>query len=136
VKNQTENRTVTRTIESNASVDHLHAILADAKNIPRWAPLFADEVTQSEDGTYQVTKDGSTFTMQVPVNQSLGTVDYLRAMAGGSLGGAYLRVVPRPRGGSVIVMTVPVAPGKKPEDVSTILSEELGRLLSLAGRES
>ena len=41
------------------------------------------------------------------MKQDAGTVDYLREIAPGREGGAYIRVIPRPGGGSVVVMTVP-----------------------------
>ena len=37
-------------------------------------------------------------------------MDYLREVAPGREGGAYIRAGPRPGGGSVIVMTLPLLP--------------------------
>ena len=52
------------------------------------------------------------------MNEDAGTVDYLREVAPACEGGAYLRAVPRPGGGTVIVMTLPLLPDTDPEDIS------------------
>jgi hypothetical protein len=61
-----------------------------------------------------------------------GTVDYLREVAPGRKGGAYLRVLPRPGHGSVVVMTVPLAPGADSAAVAANLQQELNSLVHLA----
>ena len=44
---------------------------------------------------------------------------------------AYLRVMPKPMGGSTVVMTVPVGPNTTPEQVATVLEQELEALIAL-----
>ncbi len=61
-----------------------------------------------------------------------GTVDYLREIAPGREGGAYIRVIPRPGGGSVVVMTVPLIPDTEPAAITATLRDELNTLISLA----
>jgi hypothetical protein len=68
------------------------------------------------------------------VNEDAGTVDYLREVAPGRESGAYLRAVPRPAGGTVIVMTLPLLPDTDPEDISTTLTAELAALAGLLAR--
>ena len=58
-------------------------------------------------------------------------VDYLREVAPAREGGAYLRAVPRPGSGTVIVMTLPLLPDTDPEDISTTLTAELAALADL-----
>ena len=65
------------------------------------------------------------------MNEDAGTVDYLREVAPAREGGAYLRAVPRPGGGTVIVMTLPLLPDTDPEDISTTLTAELAALADL-----
>jgi len=58
-------------------------------------------------------------------------VDYLRQVAPGREGGAYLRAIPRPGGGSVITMTLPLLPDVEPADTAATLARELAALASL-----
>jgi hypothetical protein len=124
-------RTTTQSAESDAPVAGVVALLADAARIPQWAPAFADEVRGDARAGWQVTKDGQAFALQVAVNRDAGTVDYLREVAPGRAGGAYIRAIPRPGGGSVIVMTLPLLPGVDPADTAATLTRELTTLVSL-----
>ncbi len=69
--------------------------------------------------------------MRVVTNQDAGTVDYLREIAPGRKGGAYIRALPRPGGGSVVVMTLPIVPGAQPAVIAATLRDELTALVSL-----
>lgn len=124
-------RTVTQSMESDAEPDTLLAILMDPKYLPQWAPAFADVVDAGEQDEWRVVKDGKAFSLQVAVAQPARTVDYLRETAPGKKGGAYLRVLPRPNGGSVVVMTLPIPPGGNAEQVAAILDQELTSLVRL-----
>jgi hypothetical protein len=124
-------RTETQSIESDASVAAVVAFLADAGHIPLWAPAFADVVSRAESSGWRATKDGREFELRVVVDQDAGTVDYLREVAPGREGGAYIRAVPRPGGGSVIVMTLPLLADVDPADTTATLSRELTALVSL-----
>ncbi len=127
-------RTETQSAESDAPVANIVALLADAGRLPEWAPAFADEVRGGARTGWQVTKDGRTFALQVAVSQDAGTVDYLREVAPGRVGGAYLRAIPRPGGGSVVVMTLPLLPGAGAASTTVTLAAELAALVSLAER--
>jgi hypothetical protein len=117
--------------ESDAEPDVLLEILEDASRIPEWAPAFADIVVR--DGpSWRATKDGRDFSLRVAALREAGTVDYLREVAPGRIGGAYLRVVPRSGGGSVVAMTLPVRPGVDPAEVRETLARELAALVGLA----
>ncbi len=69
--------------------------------------------------------------MDVLSNPSSLTVDYLREMSDGKRGGAFIRVMPKPLGGSVVVMTVPVSQAVGSAQVAQVLEEELRTLLTL-----
>ncbi len=69
--------------------------------------------------------------MRVVTQRDAGTVDYLREIAPGREGGAFLRVVPRPGGGSVVVMTLPLAPGAEQAATAATLRYELNALTNV-----
>ncbi len=123
--------TATRSIESAAAVASVGGLLADPTHIPRWAPAFADSISGDTVSGRRVSKAGRVFSLRVVVNHDSGTVDYLREVAPGREGGAYIRVTPRPGGGSVIVMTLPFLPDVDPADTATTLARELIALVSL-----
>jgi hypothetical protein len=124
-------QTVTRAIESDFEAKLIYLKLADVSLIPLWAPVFADKVERAHETTFHVTKGGDAFDMELFANESTLTVDYLREMANGKRGGAYIRVMPKPLGGSVVVMTVPVGPNTTSAQVATVLEQELEALIKL-----
>ena len=67
------------------------------------------------------------------MHESAGAVDYIREMPEGKRGGAYIRVTPRPLGGSTVIMTVPIGPNTTESDVANTLKQELADLIRLAG---
>ena len=69
--------------------------------------------------------------MRVVTKLNAGTVDYLREIAPGREGGAYMRAIPRPGGGSVVVMTLPLLPDAERTAVAATLRDELNALVSL-----
>jgi hypothetical protein len=124
-------RTVTQSVETNVQPGAMVEILMDPRHIPQWAPAFADAIEADAQDGWRVRKDGSAFSLQVVVTQSSRTVDYLREVVPGKQGGAYIRVLPRPNGGSVVVMTVPVPAGADAGTVTAILSQELKALVDI-----
>ena len=127
-------RTVTCSTESELQPETIISVLHDPARIPEWAPAFADKMEHTTQHGWRVTKGEESFGMQINVSTAAGTVDLLREMAGGKRGGAYIRVFPRPGGGSVVVMTVPLAPGAEPGEVAAVVEQELSALVSLAQR--
>lgn len=77
-------------------------------------------------------KNSEVFNLEVFLHPSAGTVDYLREMPNGKRGGAYIRVTPRPLGGSTITMTVPIGPNTIESDVAKVLEQELADIVQLA----
>jgi hypothetical protein len=130
-------RTITRSAETDVEPDVILEVLTDATLLPQWAPAFADTVEaeapdQSQPDHWRVIKDGRVFSLQVVAVPSSRTVDYLREIAPGKKGGAYLRVLQRPNGGSVIIMTLPLPPAGDAEQVSALLDNELKALVNLS----
>jgi len=126
-----DNRTETQSIESDAEPTAVVALLADPTRIPDWAPAFADAVTRDDQTGWHARKSGQDFTVRVVTQRDAGTVDYLREIAPGRQGGAFLRVLPRPGGGSVVVMTLPLAPGAEQAATAATLRDELIALMNL-----
>ncbi len=127
-----QTRSSTGSMESRADPGAIVAVLSDPARIPDWAPGFADEVAEAGQSRWRATKDGQDFILRVATNPDARTVDYLREISPGREGGAYLRVIPRPGGGSVVIMTLPVAPGADPADAAATARGELSALVSLA----
>lgn len=125
-------QTVTHAIESDAEPARLFKLLSEVENIPRWTPVFADTIERISDSRCRVVKSGEAFDLEVDANRAAGTVDYIREMPQGRRGGAYIRVTPRPLGGSSISMTVPIAPNTTAADVAKVLEQELAELVRLA----
>ena len=125
-------RTVTRTIETEVGADAVFAVMADPTLLPRWAPDFADGVGGDAASGWRVTKDGSSFPVRIPVAPEAGTVDFVREIAPGLEAGAYLRSQPRPGGGAVVSITVPLPADADASGVATTLDAELRALVQLA----
>ena len=125
-------RSVTQSIEADVEPGTIFELLADPRHIPDWAPDFAGKVTEDGRGGWRVTKNGEVFSIRVVTATTARTVDYLREIVAGREGGAYIRVVPRLGGGSVIVMTLPVPPGGGLEKVTAVLNFELAALARLS----
>ena len=125
-------QTVTRSTESDVEPSRLYNVLAEVSNIPKWAPVFADSIERVDDKRCRVTRNGENFNLEVSLHPSAGTVDYIREMPNGRRGGAYIRVTPRPVGGSTIAMTVPIGPNTSECDVAKVLEQELTDLVQLA----
>ncbi|HEX4431738.1 MAG TPA: SRPBCC family protein [Frankiaceae bacterium] len=125
-----DTQTSTRSIESTAPPGAVLDILADARRLPEWAPGFADTIEGDQKHGWRVTKDSDAFEIRVVVQQEARTVDYLRQVAPGLVGGAYLRVTPLMGGGSSVVITVPVI--GDPDVVAATLDAELAAITRLA----
>jgi AcrR family transcriptional regulator len=127
-------RTVTGSIESDAEPDVVFAVLADPRHLPEWAPGFADSVASAGAAGWRITKDGQDVVVRVGAHHDARTVDFVREIAPGREGGACLRVLARPGGGSVTCMTLPVPPDGDGGSVAAIIRDELAALANLAQR--
>jgi hypothetical protein len=126
-----DSRKETQSIESHAAPEAILALLADPSRIPEWAPASVDAVTQDGESRWRATKGGQDFILRVVTKLNAGTVDYLREIVPGREGGAYMRVISRPGGGSVVVMTLPLPPDAVRTAVAVTLRDELNALVSL-----
>jgi hypothetical protein len=126
------NQTVTRATESDREPAAIYEVLAEVSNLPKWAPVFADAVERVSERRVRVTKGAEAFQVEVLLNEAAGTVDYVREMSNGRRGGAYIRVTPRPVGGSTVTMTVPVGPNTSDLEVGRTVEQELAELTALA----
>ena len=129
-------QTVTGTAESDCAPTAFYSVLAEANNIPKWASAFADSITRVDDTHHTITKSSVAFEMEVVANESAVTVDYIRQLPSGKRGGAYIRVMPRPAGGSVITMTLPIGPNANEPDITKVLEQELLDLIQLVQSSS
>jgi len=128
------NQTVTRAAESELEPGAIYAVLAEAGNLPKWAPVFADAVERVDETHLRVAKGGDAFNVELLLNRAAGTVDYIREMSNNRRGGAYIRVTPRPLGGSAVTMTVPLGPNTSDAEVGRTVEQELAELIALARR--
>jgi hypothetical protein len=71
---QTGGRTETQSVETNVPPDAVVAVLADARNLPTWAPGFVDAVGGDTESGWVGTKGDQSFAIRVPVNAIAGTV--------------------------------------------------------------
>jgi hypothetical protein len=126
-------RTETRSTESPIDPSAILGLLVDPRHIPDWANGFADDVVGDPETGWSAVKGGQTFALRAVVAQDVGTVDYLREISPGREGGPYVRVIPRPGGGSVVVMTIPVPREAERDAVVATLKDELTALIDLAG---
>jgi hypothetical protein len=128
-------RTATGSIETDITSEQIMWVLLDPRLIPLWAPNFADEVVPA-DTQWQVRKGGQRFLMTLECDVSFKIVNYLRDISPGIRGGAYIRVLPRPGGGSVIVMTLPVPVSRSQSEMVGVLEQELSELVRMSTRQN
>jgi hypothetical protein len=109
---RTINRTENRSLGIAAAPADVHAYLAEAGNLPAWAPGFASRVSRSG-ASWLVSRDGEEFTIDVLVEPRSGTVDFVAASDHAR--GLFARVLPN-GDGSEVVFALMFAPDA-PEDV-------------------
>jgi hypothetical protein len=126
-----DTRSETGSIETEIERDAVLAVLADGTRVSEWAPAFAD-VAVPDGPRWRGTKDGSDFSFRVACEPAAGTADYVREVSPGVENGAYIRVLPRLGGGSVISMTLPIRPGMDASAVRETLEAELAAIERLA----
>jgi hypothetical protein len=99
------NRSETRSVSISAPPEAVLDFLADARNLPRWAPAFAAAVRPDGEPDRWLIDDGEReFAIAWRVDRELGTVDILRP--GDARGGAYMRVVPNGAGSQYVFTLV------------------------------
>ena len=80
---------------------------------------------------YEVTKAGSTFSLRFVTRADTRTIDFLRPIFPGRESGASIRVLPGPRAGCVVIVTLPVPPAADRGSVASTLTVELAAIANL-----
>ena len=120
----------TRSISIAASPSAVFSFLADARNLPRWAPGFAGAVRPDGD-RWVVTSGGTELAIVVRADAERGTVDLLAGPAFDR--GAWSRVLPN-GSGSEYVFTLFFPDGTPAEAIENqmrVVEEELQTVRSL-----
>ena len=92
-------RTETRSISIAAPPAAVFDYVADPRNLPEWAPAFADSV-RPDGAEWLVTSGGSELRIAVRASAEHGTVDLLRAQDRRK--GAFTRVLPSGEGSAYL----------------------------------
>jgi len=121
-------KTATLALETTAEPQAVWRIVSEPKRLPEWASAFTDTAERQADGRWRLSKHGQAFVVRVVTHAPSRAIDFLRPLPSGGEGGAYVRVVDRPGGGSVVIMTAPDPAG----GAARILEEELSALIRLA----
>ncbi len=103
---RTINRAEHRSLGIAATPAQVLAYLADAENLPGWAPDFAERVSPSG-SSWLVVRDDAEFAIDVLVGAGAGTVDFVAAEDHAR--GLFARVLPNGVG-SEVVFTLMFAP--------------------------
>jgi hypothetical protein len=127
-------RTDTRSISIGAPPAAVLDVVAEPRNLPRWAPEFARAVRADGDD-WLVDSGAGELRIHVRVSRELGTVDLLRPGApGGGEVGAFARVIANGPG-SEFLFTLLFPPGSSDADIErqrVIVDEELRNVRALA----
>jgi hypothetical protein len=123
-------RSETRSIAIDASPRRVHRFMADAANIPKWAPAFATAIRPSGDHWVATSSRGDA-EIVVASNPDTGTVDILSA--GDTTRGAFARVIPN---GPVseVLFTLFFEPGTPEQAIATqmsVVDDELAKISQL-----
>jgi hypothetical protein len=121
---------VTETIAIDAPPGTVLDLVADPRNLPRWAPGFAGAVRADGDGWIVTTSTGDV-RLHIPVSREHGTVDYL-AEPGARLG-LFTRVIPN-GDGSHLTFTFVIPADRDAEETAAILRSELEAVKRLCER--
>jgi hypothetical protein len=125
-------RSDTQTVTVDAPRADVLAFLADARNLPRWAPNFATSVRPDGDG-WVVDQDGVELRLRMAVSPELGTVDLHVSTPGGAGRAAFGRVLPNGNGAEFL-FTLFHPDSRSDDDVarqSAEVTQELRRVKAL-----
>ena len=125
-------RSNTQTITIDAPRADVLAFLADASNLPRWAPNFAAAVRPDGDG-WIVEQGGSEVRLRLEVSLELGTVDLHVTPPDGRTRTVFGRVLPN-AAGAEFLFTMFHSDSRTDADIArqnAEVEEELGRVKAL-----
>ncbi|TDU83547.1 polyketide cyclase/dehydrase/lipid transport protein [Kribbella voronezhensis] len=117
-------RAETRTISIAASPEVVFEYVADARNLPEWAPGFAPKIEQSGD-EWVIDSEAGQLRVVVRTSSEYGTVDFLRAHD--LRVGGFSRVLPNGEGSEYqfTILFPPGTPEEAVEDQLKFIDEEL-----------
>jgi uncharacterized protein YndB with AHSA1/START domain len=124
------NRSETRSIAIDAPPERVHRFIADATNIPRWAPAFATAIHPGDTHWVATTERGEAEII-VASNPDSGTLDILSAAD--RTRGAFARVISNGPG-SEVLFTLFFEPGTPEQTVTaqmTVVDDELANIKQL-----
>jgi hypothetical protein len=122
----------TRSLETDGAPDTVYGVLADPARIPEWAPRFADRMERDSDVSWRAFKSEREFPVRIASDPASRTMDILRRLPSGEETGAYLRVIARPGGGSLVLISAPA--GVNPDQTGEVLRQELAAIATLSAR--
>jgi hypothetical protein len=96
---RTINRAETRSIGIASPPAVVHAYLADARNLPAWAPTFAPRIRR-DGGNWAVTAEDREFTIDVLAEPTSRSVDIVSARDHSR--GLFTRVLPNAEGSELV----------------------------------
>ena len=120
-------RSETRSIAIDAPPEEVHRFVADATNIPRWAPAFATAIRPS-DKNWVVTTECGEAEIVLASNPQSRTLDILSA--DDRTRGAFARVISNGPG-SEVLFTLFFEPGTPEQAVAAQMSVVDGELASI-----
>ena len=119
-------RSDTQSITIDASRADVLAFLADATNLPRWAPNFASAVRPDGDG-WIVEQGGSEVRLRLQVSPELGTVDLHVTPPDGRTRTVFGRVLPN-AAGAEFLFTMFHSDSRTESDIARQNAEVAGEL--------
>jgi hypothetical protein len=123
-------RAETRSASIAASPQAVLDLIADPRNLPRWAPAFARSV-RIDDGQVFVDTGGVEASIDVIVSRERGTVDIVSSDV--PTRGAFSRVVPNGESGSEYVFTLFFDPDAEEAAISAQMRVVDGELEAVRG---
>jgi hypothetical protein len=119
-------RSDTQSITIDAARADVVAFLADARNLPRWAPNFAGAVRPDGDG-WIVEQGGSEVRLRLQVDAGLGTVDLHVTPPDGRTRTVFGRVLPN-AAGAEFLLTMFHSDSRTEDDIARQKAEVAGEL--------
>jgi hypothetical protein len=92
-------RSSTQSISIDAPPEVVLDLVADPRELPRWAPAFARTVQPARGDHWVIDSGNGEICIRVRVSRELGTVDFLLP---GAEAGAFSRVIPNGRGAQYV----------------------------------
>lgn len=99
-------KTHTYTLQLETSKEEAFDFLSRVENLPKWAPLFATEVTPVFDGYYILKTVAGEILFKIDADPMSGVVDMYGGLSADKMTFWPARVVDRPYGKSLLIFTI------------------------------